>query len=890
MNHSIPIEKQEKELIIRTNRLNEMKLIEDEFEKDTNLVIEQLKSMHITPRSNIINMIKNGSYLPSSELKLYISKIKLSTYQLIDKIKMINEIITIFEDSYIMTTNVLTSSNSYSLSPEIPHIIFEYICNDFLFQAPFLRISLCDRIKKFYKTEYLKYQTDLIDGIVDSAKTSLILSPSDEEYNGIQDPRYRYYATIEVHIKVAIFWWNNNEFDRACFYVERSLKNCDMRDIRRAKLNYMLAHIYQFHIKKYQLSKEHYQSALKLNQTHGKSLFEYAYLLDKKLFDKENAKKFYIKHIELIENNPNNIIEYDIDVTSPKLSIFIGNGQHSLQANDSFVFKPTSFNSNGSSNYNISDDEKQQHRTLSQSISLSPKGGGSKYLNITYDSDGDTDLSDNEQDDHQDDETKKEDKEETNKERENYIHNKKVQSQKFSTRKRQKSSGFGFGNLTLAPINSAASMNSDSLKLSNSTTHSASKSYNRKFEDEESGYEVEHGLDLSDMMEAEKINEQKKQKALLSLEAIEEEGNIEEDDDDDDDGGVEKERSKHYKGGYLSSDDEGDIVDVAPIGSAIDEDYGIDIVGASDNEDLDEEKDSNKRNSKRTGIGTRTSVKNKRKIAETSRLRLAEIYALEGDNKNAKLQYLALLDHDPKNFSAILSYAHFLQYNLSENATSEFYYQKAIKLYTTSNIYFSKDINIEKGIEMFVKYCDLMINEGIERKSEVFELMEKGKETIMVQLHKKLMLEFGEILCDDDNMEYIDKAIECFEFILNDNDDNNDLNKNGINNNNNIMINDKQYHYDAYLELGRIYHHHKNNLKVSYEYFQKALPLNHAKQDWHLHFEISMLMSDDDFIYKNIKRPFNIAKDHAQKSLKFCNDQQDKNELIDIYKSLSLIV
>lgn len=729
------------------------------------------------------------------------------------------------------------------------------------------------------------------------------------------DPRHRYYATIDVYIRFAIFWWNKNEFDRACQYVETSLKNCDMRDNRRAKLNYMLAHIYQFHIKKYKLSKKHYQTALKQNQTHGKSLFEYAYLLDKKLNNKQTAKAYYEKHIELIENHSSNIIEYDIDIKSPKLSIFIGDGT-SFSHNGSFVFKPSVSGSGFALTDYVEPNSSGRMRTLSQSISISPKGH--KHLSVAFASDDEGDLSHSEQLDidlaGMDDEKKQQsptqessisvtsennvkngveiDNNSTNN------NNQKEKPVKYSShanklKNKSSSNKFGYVNLTLAPINSAASMGSESLKLSTSS-RSRSKSYNKKFEDEESGIEIESGLDLHEAMDVEKENKEKKEKALLSLEAIEEENDL--------DTTIIKNNNKTRtrngsNGQYLSSDDEDDIVLVggAYLGAAIDEDDGVDIGGVGGyNTGYTSENEID--NTERTGIGTRSHnsdnshtshrshryrVKNKKKIAKESRLRLADIYASEGDNDNAKIQYDILLEHDPKNFGAILGYAHFLQYNLKDNESSEFHYQQAIELYTTSNIYLSKNIKVTKGIEMFVKYCDLLITEGKSRKIDVFQIIEKAKESIPIQMHNKLLLEFGAILyedVDDDNLIYLDKAIECFKFIVDDsNNDTIDITR------------DRQYHYDAYLELGRIYHHYKNDLTTSYEYFQMALPLNHGKQDWHLHFELSMLMSDDDFIYKNIKRPFAIAKDHAQKSLDFCIDDQDRNELISIYKSLSLI-
>ena len=86
----------------------------------------------------------------SQELRLYISKLKLSTYQLQEKIEMIDEIISIYENGYIMTSKCLVHYPQ-SIPTEISHIIYLYVCDDFLTQAPFLRILLCDRIKKFYK-------------------------------------------------------------------------------------------------------------------------------------------------------------------------------------------------------------------------------------------------------------------------------------------------------------------------------------------------------------------------------------------------------------------------------------------------------------------------------------------------------------------------------------------------------------------------------------------------------------------------------------------------------------------------------------------------------------------------------------------------------------------
>lgn len=97
-----------------------------------------------------VNLIRNGSYLPSSELKFYISKLKLSTYQLQEKIEMIRDIISIYEKGFVITSECLVNYQQ-SIPIEISHIIYEYICNDFLIQAPLLRIILCERIKKFYK-------------------------------------------------------------------------------------------------------------------------------------------------------------------------------------------------------------------------------------------------------------------------------------------------------------------------------------------------------------------------------------------------------------------------------------------------------------------------------------------------------------------------------------------------------------------------------------------------------------------------------------------------------------------------------------------------------------------------------------------------------------------
>ena len=103
-----------------------------------------------------MNLIRNGSYLPSSELKLYLSKLKLSALELWLKIEMINDIILIYEQGFIVTSECLIN-HQQSIPIEISSIIYEYICDDFLYQAPLLRIILCDRIKKYYKVCYISF-------------------------------------------------------------------------------------------------------------------------------------------------------------------------------------------------------------------------------------------------------------------------------------------------------------------------------------------------------------------------------------------------------------------------------------------------------------------------------------------------------------------------------------------------------------------------------------------------------------------------------------------------------------------------------------------------------------------------------------------------------------
>ena len=155
-----------------------------------------------------------------------------------------------------------------------------------------------------------------------------------------------------------------------------------------------------------------------------------------------------------------------------------------------------------------------------QSISIS------KHPSIAYGSDDDADLSDVDQLDIDltgIDEEKKEIMSMSATENKINPNNKKErpQAQKYSNsshklRNKSSSNKFAYGNLTLAPINSAASMGSESLKLSVSSK-STSKSYNRKFEDEESGIEIEAGLDLREAMIREKENAQKE--SIIIIEA-----------------------------------------------------------------------------------------------------------------------------------------------------------------------------------------------------------------------------------------------------------------------------------------------------------------------------------------------------------------------------------
>ena len=169
-----------------------------------------------------------------------------------------------------------------------------------------------------------------------------------------------------------------------------------MRDVRRAKLNYMIGHIYQFHLKKYKLAKKHYLYSIKQNPSHGQSLFEYAYLNDKRFKNYNNAKKYYIKHIELIENNPKNIITYDIDLKSPKLSLLYHAGTDSVDmspnpsnTSNTFNFDDYDINQSNSMNNSMQFDLNDDSKNLSKAsivglnaLSLAPIHSDQEYHNI----------------------------------------------------------------------------------------------------------------------------------------------------------------------------------------------------------------------------------------------------------------------------------------------------------------------------------------------------------------------------------------------------------------------------------------------------------------------------------------------------------------------------
>eukprot|EP01084_Bolivina_argentea_P184203 317743_1 len=111
------------------------------------------------PISNADNIeIEEETLSPSLQFKSYINKLKCDdiSYKFQEIIAMINNLLLTFENAFQITNHVLKNYFNMNDITNITHVIFEYICNDFLIEIPFLRIKLCKEIKKLLHIEEIE--------------------------------------------------------------------------------------------------------------------------------------------------------------------------------------------------------------------------------------------------------------------------------------------------------------------------------------------------------------------------------------------------------------------------------------------------------------------------------------------------------------------------------------------------------------------------------------------------------------------------------------------------------------------------------------------------------------------------------------------------------------